>query len=69
VPYFFTIISLLIVSRKKNKQIPVFDFIAVIVASIYVIWAILGVGGEVIFYSMILFVVSVVFYFFSRKSI
>ena len=66
IPYLFTCVSLVIVYKHQGKQIKVFDMIAITGALVYVTWAILGVGSEVIFYSMILFVASVVFYLFAK---
>ena len=68
IPYLFTCVALLIVQRRKLHQIRLFDFIAVIGALIYVIWAILGVGLEVIFYSMIFFVFTVLMYIFVKNK-
>jgi basic amino acid/polyamine antiporter, APA family len=68
VPYLFTCISVLIVSKRKLGKINPFELLAAIGAVIYVVWAIFGVGVIIIFYSMILFVVSVILYFFAKNK-
>ena len=68
-PYLFTCMALLIVSRNKVKGGNSWvNYIVVGGALVYVIWAIFGVGVTMIFYSMILFVVSVILYYFSQIS-
>ena len=68
IPYLFTCVSLLIVSKRQNKKISCIDFITFIIALIYVSWAIFGVGVDIIFYSMYLFIFSVVIYFFAKNN-
>jgi APA family basic amino acid/polyamine antiporter len=71
VPYLFSIVSFVLIARKKEK-LTTFQIIISILAFLYSMWAVIGSGQEIVYWGFILLMAGLPFYVFiilKRKSL